>query len=161
MLTASPVIELRLYFVDDDGASSRHSLCLLLAHLGQASAFVTVYASLVALVSNAALVRINIITTYQDQSSQRGAPGCDLHRTGVFCFDTDSTPVGIYVVSIPAITDAIVMQSGPFAGIGIDLTNPLVINLAAASTASGTIHLVDHTDAGLIALRTAYVGEVP
>lgn len=170
------MVELRFYFVDDDLASSRHTVYLLLASLGSAFAFARAYAALITGMTDGALIRINIITTYQDQDSPKGAPGSDLHRVGVFSFDTDNTPPGLYVLTIPALIEAAILSSGALAGVAIDTTQSAVAAFVAASTAGGAIYPVAPWDAGglagagdelsytgaaLIALRSAYVGETP
>lgn len=59
--------------------------------------------------------------------------GTDVHRVGVFIFDT-TEPNQYAIVEIPGLNIVHLVQTGPTAGIDIDLTDPAIAALVAELT---------------------------
>lgn len=97
-----------------------------------ASAFVSILAPLTNCVLDK--IRIRYLSEYSDPVILTG--GSPITRTGIFFFSTGpSTPDSL--LSVPAIKDAVVVASGPGAGVQIDLSNSDVIAFADAVVDSG------------------------
>jgi len=92
--------------------------------------------AILASLSDATLIKIRIKYVSAPEVPVAASGSTPITRTGIFFFSTgSSTPDSL--VSVPAIKDSIVLDSGPAAGVGIDLSNSDVIAFGGAVVDNG------------------------
>jgi hypothetical protein len=159
-----------LCFRDDDGAESEHRLELPLSALPAVEAWVMDYAQLLMAVSTCALYKIRVTSVFKDDGSQIAAPNSNAKRQSVFLFETDEGQT--YVVAVPGLVAAHLVQAGPYAQIQIDPTDTAISALVSLLVnGNGSVQAVapwNPTNGGLnewewagvplLRLKTAYWG---
>lgn len=126
-----PTVRITLYFRDDDGASSQHIMNVAASALAGAGAFAASYAALFPPVSNCALWKVQVSLRYLDNTDPAGAAGSNINRRSVFMFGTADEER--FTVSIPGLVEALILTPpDPYAGVGLDISNPAIAALAAA-----------------------------
>lgn len=160
MAIVAITMRVRLWFRDNDGAESS-SLVNIPAGtaLDSALAFMASWRLLAMAISSAGCYDAELLVRYAE-SEYWGAPvGSDVNRQGVLIFGTD--PSALAVVRVPSLDTALLLSSGPYAGIAIDQAAPAVAALvtALASGLSG-VSACDPLADDLGALATAYMQQL-
>jgi hypothetical protein len=92
--------------------------------------------AILASLTGATLIKIRIKYVSVPEEPVTASGSTPITRTGIFFFSTGpSTPDSL--VSVPSVKDSIVLDSGPSAGVGIDLSNSDVITFGAAVVDNG------------------------
>jgi hypothetical protein len=125
----NPVASIALFFRDDDGAESTHIVNVPISALSGAKGFAKDYALLVSRVSACALEKIRVTVTCKPDSSYKAATGSYTKRQSILLFDTERDQ--IYVVAIPGLIAAKVMQTGTYAGVQLDSGDADIAALAS------------------------------
>jgi hypothetical protein len=167
----SPTVIFTLCFRDDDRAESEHRIHVPLSALALAEAWVLNYASLLTAVSTCALYKIRYTILSKDDGSQVATIGSNAKRRSILIFETEESGQ-LYVVSIPGLVYAGLMQVGPYAQIQIDPSDTaiaalvnLLINgdgtvrpVAPWNVADGGASKWDWSGVPLVRLKAAYWG---
>lgn len=129
---ATPTVQLIMYFRDDDGAISRHTIHIPIIYIASAVGVAKHYGSLVSAVSSCALWKMHISTSYSLDGPAQPAPGSSVYHSSVFIFQTLANTR--YVLGIPGLNDTLLYQPPHhYAGIQIDPLRPAIAALVAAS----------------------------
>lgn len=83
--------------------------------------------------SSCAFIRQSVVYPFIEMAPAAPLAGAQATRVGVFVFAT-SEPDRYAIVEIPGILDAMLLTSGPGAGVQIDPAAPAVVNLVAELT---------------------------
>jgi hypothetical protein len=132
-----PVATVELVMQDETGSTSAITLfapsSLTYTEIDTAlTSVVSIFASL----SGAVLVTQRVRYKWVPDEPVSAAGSSPITRTGIFFFSTGpSTPDAL--VSVPSLKDGVVLDSGPSAGVGIDLSNVDVIAFGDAVVFSG------------------------
>lgn len=126
-----PTVRITLHFRDDDGANSQHIINVAASALPVAGGFATAYAALFQPISNCALWKVTVHLRYLDDTDPTGAAGSSNHQRSVFVFGTAAAER--FTVSIPGLEEAMLLAPpDPYAGVGLDASNPAIAALVAA-----------------------------
>ena len=129
---ASSTAQLIMFFKDDDGAISRHTIHLPMDVLDLAVEVAKQYGQLVQCVSNCALWKMHIVFSSWSDGPIRGALGSSVKIQSVLLFLTSA---GRYVFPIPGMAAAkLLTPPDPYAGIQFDAADPDILALATAMT---------------------------
>jgi hypothetical protein len=126
-----PTVRITLHFRDDDGADSQHIINVAASALPVAGGFATAYANLFPPVSNCALWKVTVHLRYLDNADPVGAAGSSINQRSVLVFGTAAAER--LSVSIPGLETALLLAPpDPYAGVGLDTSNPAIAALVAA-----------------------------
>jgi hypothetical protein len=126
---------IRLRFVDNDGAIATCELHLpQSANLISALSFASQIRALIAALSSAVCLSYDLIVRKRETAPVTPALLSDTQRAGVFIFATQNTPMERYIVSIPSVSTGLLLDTGPFAGVQLDLARPQISAFASALT---------------------------
>lgn len=135
MLKPSAVVE--LVWQDETGSTAATTIFASSSlTYAEIDANASALASILVPLTGAVLVkqRVKYVSVPEEPVSAGGSN--PITRTGIFFFSTgSSTPDAL--VSVPALADSVVLDAGPLAGVGIDLSNSDVIAFAIAVLAGG------------------------
>lgn len=139
---------------DDDGAISSSRLAYTTA-VG-AQIHLSALLPLIQAVSNCAIEGCTISNTNY-LSDARPGNGVDAHRQAILSFRCDDDSIA--VVAVPGVNDAMILTSGPLAGVGIDTSHPAIVALASALI-SGIAGAIPQSSTGksMVELVSGYVG---
>jgi hypothetical protein len=119
--------------------SSTYIHLLPTVSLADALAFGEVYASALELASDAQIIGIQIVAEVVSDSYNHPPSSSDIYRVGTLIFGT-TTPDERWILEIPSLRTDLLITSGPYAGIQIDLTLPGAAAVATAIIAGdGTV----------------------
>jgi hypothetical protein len=166
----NPTVSIILFFKDDDNAESKHTISVPLSALSGASAWARAYADLLISVSNCALWKIRITSTFKDDGAQISMSGSNAKRQSVFIFETEEGQN--YVVSVPGLIYSRLVQVGPYTQIQLDPTDTaissfvsMMVNgngtsrpVAPWNAADGGVNEWEWAGVPLLRLKTAYWG---
>ena len=137
----SATVKLIMFFRDDDGAVSMHTIYLPMDSMGSAVAVAKQYGSLVQAVSNCALWKMHIVFGAWSDGTVRGAAGSSVKIQSVFLFLCSA---GRYVFAIPGlIASKLLPPPDPYAGIQFDsLDTDIAALVEAMTTGIGSVRPV-------------------
>lgn len=121
----------RIYWRDNDGAESWSQM-----HLSAATSYPTALAFMLDLrelaiaLSTAGNIGADLSIRYAENTAPAPAGESDNNRQGVFIFGED--PESLAIVRLPSIKTALLVASGPYAGIAIDQTAPAIAAFVSA-----------------------------
>lgn len=153
----SDIARITFYFADDDDATGETRINIAVASLNQAVEYGRQLAALLKAVSSCALVKFHVVFTGYDDTPANLPATVDLMRRGVFLYQTsDST---LYVLKAVSIRPDLLLSTGPYAGVGVDLAQPAIAALAQATVEGiGGVQPCDEWGADLVQLVAAYRG---
>lgn len=129
---ASSTAQLIMFFKDDDGAVSRHSIHLPMDVLDLAVEVAKQYGQLVQAVSNCSLWKMHIVFGAWSDGPVRGAVGSSVKLQSVFLFLTSA---GRYVFIVPGLRASKLLQApDPYAGVQFNASDPDIGALVTAMT---------------------------
>jgi hypothetical protein len=139
---------------DDDGAISTGRLAYL--EPTGARSHLAALLPLIAAVSNCAIEGATLSNSNHISDIPPGV-GADGHRQVVLLIRCDDDSLA--VLAIPGVDPAVILASGPLAGVGIDMTHPAIAALVAALTTGigGTVP-VSPLGRPMVTVEAAYVG---
>lgn len=122
-----------MWFRDDDGAVSRHTVNLPTDDIDLAVGFAKLYGTLVRAVSTCALTKIHIVLQVVNDATPHGAVGSSIYQRSVFLFQTVSTPPFRYIFAVPGVIAAkLLLEPHPYAGVQFDVSDPDIAALVSA-----------------------------
>ena len=128
----SATAKLIMFFRDDDGAISRHTVHIPMGAMDSAVAVAKQYGELVKAVSDCALWKMHIEFGAWNDGPVRGAAGSSVRVQSVFVFGTSA---GRYVFIIPGLIASKLLPSpDPYAGIQFNTSDPDITALVEAMT---------------------------
>lgn len=139
---------------DDDGAISTGRLAYL--DPAGAQAHLAALLPLIAAVSNCAIEGATLSNTNYISDALPGV-GADAHRQVVLLLRCDDDSLA--ALAIPGVDPAVILATGPLAGVGVDLAHPAVAALVAALvTGIAGARPVSPTGRPFVAVEAAYAG---
>lgn len=146
--------EAQIHFRDDDGATTYTQLNYL--EPGGARAHLAALLPLLATGSNCAVYAAKLSNRYLVSDTPPGV-GADAHQQVVLLLRCDDDSLA--VMAVPGVNPAVVLTSGPTAGVGIDLNHSAIAALVSAlTTGIAGARPVSPTGHAFTALEAAYVG---
>lgn len=153
-MTWNPTYRATIWARDNDGAISSSRLSY--TNPAGARQHLAALLPLMQAVSSCAIEGCTLSNTNY-LSDARPENGVDGHRQGVLSFRCDDDSIA--VLAIPGINNAMILSSGPLAGVGIDTSNLAVIALASALiTGIGGVIPQSPTGKPIVELVSGYVG---
>lgn len=152
-------IALAYIFRDDDAARGTHTVYVPLAVVGSADLFgvATNYAALLQAVSTCVIEKFIIRHGAYDETYPQPVMGSHHERRCVLLCATATDER--YVLSVPGLRSTVLAATGPYVGVGLDLTNPQVQALRAAiRDGIGGLHLYTPWGVQLSDLLAGYFG---
>ena len=158
-LVAIPM-RVRLLWVDNDGAESSSIVNIPAATgLDSALSFLASWRQLAMAISSATCYGADLIVRYGENASFSASGSSDVLRSGVLIFGSD--PDGLAAVHVPSIDGALILASGPYAGIALDTAAPaLAAFIAALASGLAGVAACDPLAADLGELATAYMQQL-
>lgn len=98
------------------------------AALGLASALV----SLLQPLSDGKIITYNVQLRQKEIGGAIPDSASNVNRGGIFLFKTDNAPLDRYTFQVPSIKSALLVQTGEYAGVKIDVTHPDVLAFVSA-----------------------------
>jgi hypothetical protein len=117
---------------------------------------VSSWRALISAISSAVCVESDVIVRYSDPSQPAAGMASSVKRSGTFIYDNGAA--SLVVLRIPSIRSDLILSSGPYAGIGIDVDNADVMDYvnAVMGGISG-ISVCDPFGSDVVALSNAFV----
>lgn len=147
---------LRLAFIDNDGAESTCNIRVPeSAGAGAALSFLLGWRSVVLPLTSATCTAGDVITSWRETTPAPPAGSAVGRRSGTFILDTGAG--GLATVRVPSILESLLLPTGPFAGIAIDLAAPAVVAFVSAITSGiGGTQPCDLFSNDLVSVNQAY-----
>lgn len=157
MWQISDIARITFYYVDDDDATGETRISVDVASLNQAIEYGRQLAALLRPVSSCGLVKFHVVFTAYDETTTDLPTTVDLMRRGVFLYQTsDST---LSVLKVASIRPDLLLSTGPYAGVGVDLAQPAIAALVQATVEGiGGVQPCDEWGVDLTELVAAYRG---
>lgn len=151
MLATTPTLDLVL--MDETGSTAAVSVHLPLGTtVSAADAAATALASVVASITGCVLIKQRIVYKLVAEIPGAAAIGSSITRAGVFYFDTTSETIDA-VITVPGITDDVLVTTEPGLGVLIDLENADIVSFVDILIASGVTNMLGDA---VTAIVTAY-----
>lgn len=117
----------RIYFLDNDHHKSHCEIRFApVVDLAVLLGLLPTWAGLIAPLSSAVCTGVDLIVQHKDTSPSGAAPGSTVKRGAAFFFTTAGE--NDHTIRIPALKPEYYEQTGPFAGIRVDLANSDIFN---------------------------------
>ena len=148
---------IRLWFRDNDNTETSCQVQFATIHSGDVLLpLVSGWAALVSALSDAVLVRAELIMRWNENAPGSAAVPSNVRRSGTFTLETTATALSI--VRVPSINEVYILSTGPYTGIGLDTSNADVTALISALTGGiSAITPCDPFGADITALSNAFV----
>jgi hypothetical protein len=129
---ASATANLIMFFRDDDGAISRHTIHIPIGDMNNAVAVAKQYGELIKAVSDCVLWKMHIEFGAWSDGPQRGAAGSSIKQQSVFVFATTDSR---FVLAVPGVIASKLMAApDPYAGVQLDSSDVDIAALVYATT---------------------------
>jgi hypothetical protein len=160
MALVATTMRVRLLWIDNDGAESSSMINIPAATgLDSALSFLASWRQLAMAISSATCYGADLIVRYGENENFSASDGSDVLRNGVLIFGAD--PDGLAAVHVPSIDVALILTSGAYAGIALDLAAPaLAAFIAALASGIAGVAACDPLAADLGDLTTAYMQQL-
>lgn len=153
-------MRVRLLWRDNDGAESSSLVNIPSGTtLVSALSFLSSWRALASAISSAGCTGADLIIRFGENEPASAGAGSNVLRSGVLIFGSD--PDGLAAVHVPSIDTALILSSGPYAGIGLDTAAPaLAAFVAALASGIAGVAACDPLAADLGELATAYTQQL-
>lgn len=147
----------RLSFIDNDGAESTCSTHIpSSAGAGAGLSFALAWRDLVIPLSDAVNTASDLVINWTETTPAPAGAGANVRRAGTFIFTTAAGELA--AVRVPSIDESLLLTSGPYAGIAIDLAAPDVAAFVSAiADGLGGVQPCDLFLDDLVSVSSAFV----
>lgn len=148
---------IRLSFIDNDGAESTCSTHIpSSAGAGAGLSFALAWRNLVIPLSDAVNTDADLIVGWTETTPAPAGAGANVRRAGTFIFNTSAGELAS--IRVPSIDESLLLTSGPYAGIGIDLASSDVAAFVSAIAGGvGGVQACDPFLDDLVSVASAFV----
>jgi hypothetical protein len=148
---------IRLHYIDNDLA---RSTCQVNFSAGTDPSTllsqVSSWQAIISALSSAICIETDVIVRYSDPSQPSAGISSNGKRSGTFIYDNDAA--SFVVLRVPSIRNELVLSSGPYAGVGIDVDDADVsAYIDAVINGISGVEVCDPFDSDIVSLSSAFV----